>query len=135
MNKLQMQKCLNFRVRLRPIARRFRGEFELKAMDDDWLVTNIGERTAGIDISNIRTGHVVKLTYDQVHHYSDDLAPSRDGLRHGIFELRVQVLLLGRDSDCEPLPSYCPNCGSTISQKRRLKHQHVSVANASAISQ
>jgi hypothetical protein len=118
MNRSQLQRCLNFRVRLRPIARRFIGERELKAIDDDWLVANVGTSANGVEIHNPRTGHVVKLAYDQIHHFSDDIARDRNGLSHGFFELRGQLALSGPRATLEPLPSYCPNCGVATSRSK-----------------
>lgn len=106
MNKAKLADCVSHRVRLRPIARRFLGTRELRAVDDDWLVQSI-EPKKGVLVSNTRTGHFVLLGFDQVHHYTTDPHLERDGLRHGFFELRVQVALRGAEVFVEPLPSYC----------------------------
>jgi hypothetical protein len=115
LNKSQLQRCLNYRVRLRPIARRFMGKRELKAIDDDWLVANVGASAKGVEIHNPRTGHVVKLAYDQIHHFSEDIARDWNGLSHGFFELRGQLTLSGPRAWLELLPSYCSNCGAATS--------------------
>jgi hypothetical protein len=117
-NKSQFQRCLNFRVRLRPIARRFMGQRELKAIDDDWLVAKVGTSAKGVEIHNPRTGHVVQLAYDQIHHFAEDIARDWNGLSHGFFELRGQLTLSGPRASHEPLPSYCPNCGVATSRSK-----------------
>ena len=94
------------------------GERELKAVDDDWLVANVGTSAKGVEIHNPRTGHIVKLAYDQIHHFSEDIARDRNGLLHGFFELRVQLALSGPQARFEPLPSYCPNCGVASSRSK-----------------
>jgi hypothetical protein len=113
MNKAQLQNSVHFRVRLRPIARRFSAERELKAIDDDWIVSDVATYGPGVGIQNIRTNHVLRLGFDQIHHFSEDVARDRaDGVRHGFFELRGQVRLSGPRAEVEPLPSYCPVCGA-----------------------
>ena len=118
MNKSQLQRCLHFRVRLRPIARRFLGARELKAIDDDWIVADVGTRSKGVEVNNPRTGHVLQLAYDQIHHFSEDIARDWNGLSHGFFELRAQLTLSGPSATFEPLPSYCPNCGAATSRSK-----------------
>ena len=118
MNKSHLQRCLHFRVRLRPIARRFFGARELKAIDDDWLVADVGARSKGVEIHNPRTRHVVHVAYDQIHHFSEDIARDWNGLSHGFFELRAQLTLSGAWATFEPLPSYCPNCGAATSRSK-----------------
>lgn len=94
------------------------GERELKAIDDDWLVANVGTSATGVEIHNPRTGHVVKLAYDQIHHFSEDIARDWNGLSHGFFELRGQLTLSGPRATLEPLPSYCPTCGLASSRTK-----------------
>ena len=120
MNKAHLQRCINFRIRLRPIARRFLGERELKSIDDDWLVAHVGTKARGVEIHNSRTGHIAKLAYDQIHHFSEDVARDWNGLSHGFFELRAQLTLSGPRVELEPLPSYCPNCGAATSRSKTI---------------
>lgn len=119
MNKSQLSRCTQYRVRLRPIARRFRGDRELRALDDDWLVAAVGAGVKGVEIRNSRTGHFIKLQYDQIHHFAEDVSRDWNGLLHGFLELRCQLRLSGSRVDIEPLPSYCPNCGATLSRRKR----------------
>ena len=119
MNKSQLQRSVHYRVRLRPIPRRFMGDRELKALDDDWAVTDVGTHGAGVGIANFRTGHVVRLAFDQIHHFSEDIARDRGGISHGFFELRGQLRLCGPRAELEPLPSYCPVCGAATSRKSK----------------
>lgn len=102
MKLAKLAKCIQHRVRLRPAARRFRGETELRIMDDDWLVQEIEENTARI--RNIRTDHVAVLGSDQIRDYIADPKREYDGLRHGFLELKVQVYLRGPDLVIEPWP-------------------------------
>lgn len=132
MNKSQLHRCLSYRVRLRPIARRFIGERELKAMDDDWLVANVGASIRGVEIHNHRTGHVVRLPYDQIHHFSEDIARDWNGLLHGFFELRGQLTLSGPKAWLEPLPSNYPKCGaSTSGTKKSLETRSSATVDSS----
>jgi hypothetical protein len=103
MNKTALAKCLHHRVRLRPAARRFRGETELRIMDDDWLVQEIEDKK-GARIRNIRTDHVALLAFDQIRQYVADPRREYDGLRHGFLELKVQLFLRGPDLVIEPWP-------------------------------
>ena len=74
MNKSQLARSVHYRVRLRPVVRRFMGSRELKSIDDDWLVADVPKGARGVEIHNIRTGHVVRLAPDQIHHFSEDIA-------------------------------------------------------------
>jgi len=101
MKPSQLAKCLQHRVRLRPAARRFRGETELRIMDDDWLVLEVDEHK-GARLRNIRTDHIAVLGFDQIRDYVADPKREYDGLRHGFLELKVQVYLRGADLAIEP---------------------------------
>ena len=92
----------------------------MKAIDDEWLVADVGTKARGVEIHNPRTGHVVRLAYDQIHHFSEDVARDWNGLSHGFFELRAQLILSGPRADLEPLPSYCPNCGAAVSRSKTM---------------
>ncbi|MBI4188931.1 MAG: hypothetical protein HY525_00145 [Betaproteobacteria bacterium] len=74
-------------------------------MDDDWIVQDV-EDSKGVRIRNIRTDHVVLLEFDHIQHYTADPRREYDGLRHGFFELRVQLFLRGPELVIEPRPSY-----------------------------
>jgi hypothetical protein len=103
-NKAKLAKCLHHRVRLRPPARRFRGDTELRIMDDDWIVQEVEDKK-GLRIRNIRTDHLALLEFEQIRDYTPDPKREYDGLRHGFLELRVQVFLRGPDLVIEPRPS------------------------------
>ena len=118
MNKDKLRECLSHRVRLRPSARRLMGHRELRSIDDDWLVESI-DSTKGVFISNVRTGHRVILGFDQIHHYTTDPHLERDGLRHGFFELRVQLTLRGANARPEPFPSYFSRVASSRSHTKK----------------
>ena len=126
MNKIRLQLSRYFRIRLRPIARRYLVERELKSIDDDWIVTDVSSTLRGIEIRNIRTDHVVKLPHDQIHHFSEDVARDRNGLSYGFFELRAQLTLSGSQAKLEPLPSYCPNCRAATSLGKTIVSRQLS---------
>lgn len=102
MNKDKLRKLSNFRVRLRPIAKRFDGNTQLDICDDDWIITKVED--SGPVISNIRTGHTAILGFDHIHHYASDPVRDFDGLKHGFLILTVQVNIGGPHFWIEPLP-------------------------------
>ena len=59
-------------------------------------------------LQNIRTHHVATLGTDRIHHF--DHEPHRDwnGLKHGLLELRVRLVLQGPDIQYVPLPHFRP---------------------------
>jgi len=118
MTPVKLAKCFHHRVRLRPPARRFRGVTELRIMDDDWLVQEVEDKL-GVRIRNIRTDHVALLGFDQIRAYTPDPKREYDGLRHGFFDLKVQVFLRGPELVIEPQPS---------SAKRAAKPRPVTAA-------
>lgn len=93
MSKVEYEKCLNHRVRLRPPARRFRGMTELRIMDDDWLVQEVEGKS--MRIRNIRTDQIAVFDFAQIRNYVPDPKREYDGQRHGFLELEVQVFLRG----------------------------------------
>jgi hypothetical protein len=107
MNKAKLAQNLYGRVRLRPIAWRRTTDGEwLPAIDDEWIITEIGERA--LRISNNRTGHAPLVGLDHIHHYMSDPAREWDGLRHGFLDLNVQLTLSGRNVSTEPLRRHRP---------------------------
>lgn len=94
MNWEQIKKNVGFRVQLVPIACRLdENGRELPPMDDDWTIDEVS--TAGVRVSNIRTGHVTTLGKDHVHHFTSNPDRSRTGIPHGFLILNVQVFLQG----------------------------------------
>lgn len=94
MNWEQLKKCTGFRIQLEPVACRL-DEFgrELPPENDDWIVQDVS--SAGVRISNVRTGHVTTLGPDHIHHFTSNPDRSRNGLQYGFFTLHVQVFLQG----------------------------------------
>ena len=131
MNKTRLQRSIQFRIKLRPVARRFLGERELKSIDDDWIVTNVGSEAKGVEIRNTRTDHVIRLAYDRIHHFSEDVARNWNGLSHGFFELRSQVVLSGSRAELQPLSSYCPNCRAATSRRKTIASIELSAVQKS----
>ncbi len=102
MNKEQLNKSLHYRMRLRPIARRFDGKVELEKIDDDWIVIKTVSGR-GIQIKNIRTDHAITLAYDHIRTFMSDTSRPNDGLKYGFLELTIQVSISGYRIDIEPI--------------------------------
>ena len=99
MNKNALKKNAWSHVRIRSIAKRFFGEAgpQLPPVDDDWLITEVGEE--GVRISNTATHHGTVLGYDHIHHFTSD--PAR-GARTGFLILNVQIHIGGNRLWIEP---------------------------------
>jgi hypothetical protein len=94
MNWEQMKKNVGCRVQLIPIACRVDEKgHELSPIDDDWIIDEVS--TAGVRVSNVRTGHVTTLGKDHVHHFTSNPDRSRAGILYGFLTLNVQVFLQG----------------------------------------
>lgn len=92
MNWEQMKNNVGYRVQLVPMACRLDDTSrELPPMDDDWVIQEVS--TAGVRISNTRTGHVTTLGKDHVHHFTTNPDRSQTGIPHGFLTLNVQVFL------------------------------------------
>lgn len=104
----------------------------MKAIDDDWLVSDVGTRGRGVEIQNPRTGHIVILAYDQIHHFSEDIARDWKGQSHGVFELRAQLALSGPQAIFEPLPYSCPNCGAATPRSKTGRNRGSPTVGAAA---
>ena len=77
------------------------------SIDDDWILQGVDD--AGVArLRNIRTDHVATLGTDRIHHF--DHEPHRDwnGLKHGLIELRVRLVLQGPNIHYVPLPHFRP---------------------------
>src|SRR5437763_13327880 len=101
MNKDQIKKSLGHRVRIRPIAERSDGTKALPLMDDDWIISRVDDH---VELSNIRTGHFAILGFDHIHSYFSDPGRNHAGIKYGFLQLRVQLLLRGKQLEIEPLP-------------------------------
>jgi hypothetical protein len=64
-------------------------------MDDDWIILEVS--TVGVQVSNIRTGHVTTLGKDHVHHFTSNPDRSQTGIAYGFLTLNVQVFLQGNE--------------------------------------
>jgi hypothetical protein len=91
MNKDQLKKNLDHRVRLRPVPKRFNRGFATKELDDDWIIENINDE--GIQIKNKRTNHKATLGFDQIHSYMSDPNRNHGGLKYGFLILHGQVCI------------------------------------------
>lgn len=102
MNWDKLAEALYWRMRLRPIPKRFLGNEHLEPEDDVWIVQGV-EKGKAVELSNSRTGHVAHIGNDHIHHYVSDPASETDGLKHGFLELTVQITLRGSSLEIEPL--------------------------------
>lgn len=96
MNKAQIVKCLNMRVRLRPVP--------LAAgmpHDDEWLVQQITDST--IQLSNPGPGYIVHLGLDHIREFISDPGRSVGTVPRGFLKLKVQLTMSGRDVIVEPV--------------------------------
>jgi hypothetical protein len=73
---------------------------ELAPENDDWIVQEVS--SAGIRISNVRTGHVTTLGADHIHHFTSNPGRSTGGLQYGFLVLHVQIFLSGNELQVRP---------------------------------
>ena len=102
MKKDQLKNLVGHHMRIRPITKRPSRDKQLPQIDDDWIVQTI--HTDKIELLNIRTHHAAILGLDQIHSYMSDPARDRSGIKHGFFQLRIQLSILPNDLQIEPLP-------------------------------
>lgn len=108
MNKQKLTANLHCRVRLWPIPLRVRTDgVWLPPIDYDWIIRRADARGI-VELSNTGTDHVAMLGTDRIHHFDHEPQRDRDGLRHGLLELRVQLVLQGPHIHYIPLPSFRP---------------------------
>jgi hypothetical protein len=108
MHKTKLTENLNSRVRLWPTAWRRTADGQwLPPIDDDWILERVTEDDVAY-LSNIRTGHVAQLGTDRIHHFDREPHRDWDGSKHGLLELRVQLVLSGCDIDYRPLSNFRP---------------------------
>ena len=98
MNKQKLAHSLHYRVRLWPVAwRKVPGGPWLPPIDDDWVVMDVREQGGVVRLDNPRTGHFVLLGHDRIHHFDHEPQRDWDGLKHGMFVLRTQLVLSGNN--------------------------------------
>lgn len=96
-----MKNNVGCRVQLVPIACRLDEHGgELPQIDDDWIIDEVS--TAGVRISNIRTGHVTTLGKDHLHHFTSNPDRSQASIPHGFLTLNVQVFSQGNKLSIRP---------------------------------
>jgi hypothetical protein len=101
MNKSKLAKTRYFRMRIRPVARRFDATRELPRIDDDWLVEDTSQD--GLRLKNSRTGHGILLPYDHIHDFRSDPSEYPREVKRGFLMLLSQVWLQGNRAGIEPL--------------------------------
>ena len=101
MNKGKLSKTQDFRMHIRPVARRFDAMRELPPIDDDWLVVDTTQ--VGLRLSNTRTGHSILLPYDHIHDFRSDPSEHPREVKRGFLVLLSQVWLQGNRAGIEPL--------------------------------
>lgn len=87
MNKKMIQRCFNFRIRLRPIPRRYRSNLEQPEEDWIWHVEDVNNDGV-VTLRNISTDHKVKLGSDHLRNFDSDHQSETDGFKHGFFTLK-----------------------------------------------
>ncbi|MDE3100112.1 MAG: hypothetical protein KGJ88_11625 [Verrucomicrobiota bacterium] len=113
MNFDKLQQNVGARIRLRPPATRQKNAGIIEDVDDVWILESVS-RNDGVKLHNVRTGHVVVLLEDHVHHFTSDPLP-HDGLKHGFLELSVHVRLDPKGLKVEPILSGVARLGSKAS--------------------
>jgi hypothetical protein len=91
MKKDQIKKNLYYRVKLRPITKRFNNDTEIERFDDDWVIESILDE--GVRIKNTRSDYTTILGYDHIHSYMSDPNRNYDELKHGVLVLNVQLCI------------------------------------------
>jgi len=101
MNKLKIQQCLNYRIRLRPIPKRIWQGVEQEEIDWVWHVESVNKNGI-VTLSNISTGHVAKLGSDHIRNYDSDHQSETDGFTHGFFTLKGEAMFKDGQFIVEP---------------------------------
>lgn len=97
MNKQRLSQMRYKKVRVRPVARRIDPSgVELPQIDDAWLLTQTSREE--LELSNPRTGHILRLGTDHVREYLTD-----SGGADGFLLLKSQIFLHARGLAIEPL--------------------------------
>lgn len=110
MNKRKIKECLNFRIRLRPIPRRFWNGAEQGVEDWVWHVDSVSD-SGVVTLRNIVTGHIAKLGSDHIRNYDSDHQSENDGFRHGFFTLKGEAYYKDGEFYVEPNHSSRPRGG------------------------
>lgn len=108
MNRQKLAENLYCRLRLWPVPWRRRTDgVWLPPIDYNWIMMKV-DASGIVELSNISTGHAAKLGTDRIHHFDHEPHRDWDGLKHGLLELRVQLVLQGPDIHYVPLPNFRP---------------------------
>ena len=108
MNKAKLAENLYSRMRLFPVAWRMTVDGEwLPPIDDDWILHDVDEDGVA-RLQNVRTHHIAQLGTDRIHNFDREPHRDSDGLKHGLLELRVQLVLSGCNIHYRPLPRFRP---------------------------
>lgn len=103
MNKNMIQRCLHYRIRIRPIPRRFSEGVEQDVVDYVWLVENVSQDGV-VKISN-PNGHFAMLGSDHIREFTTDPQSETDGLKHGFFTLKGHMYFENGHLCVEPFRS------------------------------
>lgn len=117
MNKAKLATARYYRMRLFPVAGRMTTDgVWLPPIDDDWILNGVDD--AGVaHLQNIRTHHLAQLGADRIHHFDREPHRNWDGLKHGLIELRVQLVLSGCNIHYLPLSNFRPRPHSTVARR------------------
>lgn len=101
MNKKMIQRCLNYRIRLRPIPRRYLGSSEQSEMDWVWHVDEVS-KDGVVTLRNISTGHFSILGSDHIRNFDTDHQSETDGFEHGFLTLKGHAKFVDGQFIVEP---------------------------------
>jgi hypothetical protein len=108
MNKAKLADARYYRMRLFPVAWRMTTDgVWLPPIDDDWILNDVDGASVAY-LQNIRTHHVAQLGTDRIHHFDREPHRDWDGLKHGLLEVRAQLVLSGCNIHYLPLPNFRP---------------------------
>lgn len=98
MNRTMLSKMKLWRVKVRPLARRFdENGSELEELDDIWIIQEVSRDR--MTLFNSRSQHLVPIGTDHIREYLTDGTEKTDGF----LRLKSQILLQHRDMSVEPL--------------------------------
>ena len=102
MNLDQLKRNVGFQIRTEPTPCWLDEHgILLSNIDDDWIIKDVLSET--VELSNTRTGHVIILGKDHIHHFTSN--PHR-GPNYGFLTLHVQIFVRG--NECSIRPNFKP---------------------------
>jgi hypothetical protein len=121
MNLNKLKSSVGTCFSLRPIPERCvdRGR---EQVNDEWQLQEVDNKKGTTLLSNLRTGHRLRLNSDHIHHYTS--APEAvDGMARGFLELTVLVVLEENEVRIDPLLSGPARAAETARALENLKRE------------